>query len=778
MLNKKSIKKKASSVKKKASPKTKLVKKKVAKVAKVEKDNSLAKTSTSLKSLGVAKGGLKFKPMRLPSKKELATKTLVIVESPAKAKTINRYLGNSFIIEASLGHIIDLPKSRIAIDVKDDFKPEYITVRGRAKVLNRLKKMATSVEGILLAADLDREGEAISWHLKNALLPKNPNIKRIDFNEITKPALQAAIKNPREIKEPLVNAQQARRILDRLVGYTISPILWKKIKNGLSAGRVQSVALKYICEREKQIDDFIEAEYWSLSVNLALAKSKKSILKADLYSIAGERQDKQITSEEQMNKLIAVLKDKPFIVSSIAVRERQREATPAYTTSKLQQDASTRLGFSSLKTMMVAQQLYEGIDLGKRGFTGLISYMRTDSNRSSPEAISVLREFIKKEYGPDYVPEKPRSYKNKRGAQDAHEAIRPTNPNLSPDKIGSALTKEQLKLYQMIWQKFVSSQMTNEVSIYTTIELSVDDKNFRAVHRRIKFDGFTLVFDKAESKEKQNDFITKLNKDDELSANKFEPQQHFTKPPPRYSDALMVKVLEEIGIGRPSTYAPTIQTLLKRYYACRIGRNLKPTELGLLVNRIMKQHFPKLVDAVFTAKMEEELDMVASSDKNWVDMLSSFYKPFEITLKEAAENIEDLKASLDKPTEYICEKCGTNMVKRLGRNGYFLACPRFPDCRNAKSIPLGPCVECDEGSTVKRATKKGRAFFGCNRYPDCDFSTWDVPSEEICPECNKLLFEKNSRNRKKELVCLKCEYKKDVSLSESNAGSSAIDQSA
>lgn len=706
----------------------------------------------------------KPKAKRLAAKKTLSKKTLVIVESPAKAKTIHQYLGKSFVIEASLGHIIDLPKSRMAVNVNDDFKPEYITVRGRAKVLKRLKTLASSVAGVLLAADPDREGEAISWHLKSALETKNPNIKRIEFNEITKSALQGAIEKPRKIDENLVNAQQARRILDRLVGYTISPLLWKKIKNGLSAGRVQSVALKYVCDREKEIDEFVEEEYWSLLVHLSLSKS---VLKAELYSIAGKRLERQIQSEEKMNAILAELKEAVFTVHAINSRERQREPSAPYTTSKLQQDASSRLGFSSQKTMIIAQQLYEGLELGKKGFTGLITYMRTDSNRTSPEAMRALRNYIQKEYGESYISPKERKYKNKGGAQDAHEAVRPTYPTLKPEDIAHFLSKEQLRLYQLIWQKFVSSQMTNEVSSYTTVDVQASDKMFRATQRKVKFDGFTRVFDKIDEKTKENALFAKLEKGMELKAKKFEPKQHFTKPPPRYSDAMMVKVLEESGIGRPSTYAPTIQTLLKRYYTSRVGRNLKPTELGLLVNRIMKQHFPRLVDVDFTARMEGNLDMVARSHLNWVKMLRTFYEPFRLTLKEAAESIEDLKAFLDEPTKYVCEKCGTNMVKKLGRNGYFLACPRFPDCRNAKSIPLGPCPLCAEGSTVRRSTKRGRPFFACNRYPDCEFSTWDTPSEEICPKCSKLLFEKMNRKRNKHLVCLKCDYKTEISLDQS-----------
>ncbi len=732
-----------------------------AKKKKIEKEPPSNKITDEVKS----RGGIK----KTQSKASLSKKTLVIVESPAKAKTINKYLGNDYVIEASLGHIIDLPKSRMAVDALHDFQPEYITVRGRAKVLNKLKNIAGCVSGVLLAADPDREGEAISWHLKNALMTKNANIKRIEFNEITKRALQEAITKPREIDLNLVNAQQARRVLDRLVGYNISPILWKKVKRGLSAGRVQSIALKYICERELEIDKFIEEEYWSLSALLSFSKVS---FKAELHSINGVKQDKQIKSEAEMTSLSHSLEKENFVVKTLSSYERKREPTAPYTTSKLQQDASSRLGYSSQKTMMLAQQLYEGIELGKLGFTGLITYMRTDSNRVSPDALSQVREYIRKEYGEKYLSPDIRNYKNKSGAQDAHEAVRPTDPSRHPNQVLHFLNKDQFRLYQMIWQKFVSSQMTSEVSLYTTAEIQAGRALFRSTQRRIVFDGFGHIFDKENMQERANkeneesiepsdsSILSKLQEGMELKLKKFDPKQHFTQPPSRYSDATMVKILEESGVGRPSTYAPTIQTLIKRYYVTRFsGRSLKPSELGFIVNRIMSKHFSVLVDEKFTANMENELDKIAEARLDWVKMLHTFYEPFAKTVVEAAENIEDMKSAMDVPTEHVCEKCGTHMVKRLGRNGYFLACPKFPECRNAKSIPLGPCSVCSEGSTVKRATKKGRPFYGCSRYPDCEFSTWETPSEEICPDCNKLLFQKSAKKNNPELHCLHCNYK-------------------
>ncbi len=692
-------------------------------------------------------------------KSKKAAKTLVIVESPAKARTINKYLGKQYLIEASLGHIIDLPKSRMAVDTENDFKPEYITVRGRAGVLMRLKKLAKASSAVLLAADPDREGEAIAWHLKRALEANNPAIQRIEFNEITKSALQKAISSPREINQNLVDAQQARRILDRLVGYNISPLLWKKVKAGLSAGRVQSVALKQICDREKAIEDFVEEEFWSLKARL---NCSGAILEAELYSIDGVILNKQIQTEEAMSKIIASLKEETFTVLSISRRERQRAPTAPYTTSKLQQDAANHLSFSSQKSMMLAQQLYEGVALGKEGHTGLITYMRTDSKRTAPEAMAALRAFIPQEYGRDYLAKKQREYANKGGAQDAHEAVRPTDLRRKPADISAFLTRDQLRLYQLIWNKFVSSQMSNEISLYTTVQVHAVPKKrmiFRAVHRVISFPGFNILNPAKEKTKSKPLPVDKLQEGAVLQLKKLLPKQHFTQPPPRYTDATIVKLLEESGIGRPSTYAPTIQTLLRRYYVSRVqARALQPTELGHIVNRIMCQHFPHLVNTSFTAAMEKELDQIAASDSDWVHMLHAFYKPFKNTLQDAAQNIEDLKGSLDKPTEHLCEKCNSYMVKRLGRHGYFLACPRFPDCRNAKSLPLGPCSLCEEGFTIRRSTKKGRAFYGCSRYPECEFSTWDRPTDEICPACNKLLFQKQGFKKDAELFCLGCSH--------------------
>ncbi|MBX7056789.1 MAG: type I DNA topoisomerase [Leptospirales bacterium] len=697
-------------------------------------------------------------------------RTLVIVESPAKAKTIHKYLGKNYIIEASMGHIIDLPKSRMAVDVDQDFQPEYITVRGRASILNRLKKLAGSAERVLLAADPDREGEAISWHLSRALGKLNGDIKRIEFNEITKTALEEAIKKPREINQDLVNAQQARRILDRLVGYNISPLLWKKIKRGLSAGRVQSVALRLICSREAEIDRFTPEEYWTLEARLAHGKDS---FKAALHSLDGKKA--AIGAGPEMQAIVDELQDASYAVRSVSVKERKRQPTAPYTTSKMQQDSANKLGFTSQKTMMVAQQLYEGIELEGGVATGLITYMRTDSTRVSPQAIEHVREFIAGQFGREYLSAEPRVYKTSRSAQDAHEAIRPTDPAWTPDRVAPFLSRDQMKLYQLVWQKFVSSQMSDEIADHTSVDIAAGRAIFRATGRTVKFPGFARVFggeegerdeksEKADKKKKEA-LLPPLAENDPLQLKKLEPEQHFTQPPPRYTDASMVKALEECGVGRPSTYAPTLSTLLKRYYVTRLQRALKPTELGRMVDRIMGDHFPDLINTSFTAQMEDNLDRVARNDLDWVEMLRSFYGPFAGVLKNAHETIGEMKNALDEPTDHVCEKCGRNMVKKLGRKGYFLACPGFPECRNAKPIPLGPCPKCADGQIIQRSTKRGRAFFGCSRYPECDFSTWDKPAEHNCPQCGKLLFEKSSRERGRYVACAACSYEEAASQS-------------
>jgi DNA topoisomerase-1 len=680
-------------------------------------------------------------------------KTLIIVESPTKVKTINKYLGKDYIISSSRGHIIDLPKSRLAVNVEEEFQPEYITIRGKAKVLNELKKYAKKADHILLATDPDREGEAISWHLANSLSPLCENIQRIEFNEITENAIKEAIQHPRDLNMDLVNAQQARRILDRLVGYSISPILWKKIKKGLSAGRVQSVALKVICEREAEIDAFVPEEYWSFDISY---KIKSKAYNASLVAHKGEKI--KITSESQATTIQEELEKSDFSIKSITSKKRSRKPQPPYITSKLQQEAANRLGFTTSKTMMVAQQLYEGVELAGEGQVGLITYMRTDSTRISDLALNSVRSFIGEGYPAEYLPEQPNVYTNKKNAQDAHEAIRPTEVTREPDKIKSLLTNDQYKLYNLIWKKFVASQMTPEQTEIHTLTIQASDYDFRSSATKVLFDGFT-VLDK-DSKTKKTSFPN-LNEGDPITVNEYLPEQHFTSPPPRYNDASLVKFLEESGIGRPSTYAPTINTLIKRYYVSRSGRQLVPTVLGKLVNDTVTNNFPNLVSIDFTVGMEEQLDAVEDQKIRWQNMLAEFYDPFIETVHHADENIDDMKGVLDEETDMVCEKCGSPMLKKLGKFGYFLACSAFPECRNAKSLPLGKCPKpgC-EGDVVKRSSKKGRPFYACSEYPECDFVTRESPSSKPCPKCGSLLFSKRIRGKGERLHCLneECDY--------------------
>ncbi|MBN2436032.1 MAG: type I DNA topoisomerase [Spirochaetes bacterium] len=683
-------------------------------------------------------------------------KTLVIVESPTKVKTITKYLGKDYIISSSRGHIIDLPKSRMAVDVDHNFEPEYITIRGKAKVLNELKKFAKKADTVLLATDPDREGEAISWHLANSLAKFCPNIKRIEFNEITRNAVLDAVKNPRELNMSLVNAQQARRILDRIVGYSISPILWKKVKKGLSAGRVQSVALKVICEREEQIDAFNPEEYWTYDIAFKIKGREYS---ASLYAFNNEKIS--ISTREEIDDITSILENSTFVIESLKSKKRTRKPIAPFITSKLQQDAANRLGFTTSKTMMVAQQLYEGIDLGgEDGQVGLITYMRTDSTRISQGAIESVRKYISENYSDEYLPEEPNSYSNKKGSQDAHEAIRPTEVFRTPESIKKMLSGEQYKLYNLIWKRFVSSQMTPERSEIYTLVINGSGYLFRSSATTVLFDGFA-VLDK-EGKAKKAVF-PKVDEGDEVNVSGHMPEQHFTSPPPRYNDASLVKFLEESGIGRPSTYAPTINTLIKRYYVNRSGRQLVPTVLGKLVNTLVKDNFANLVSIEFTSGMEEKLDSIELEKTEWHQMLRDFYDPFIQGVHDAEENIDNLKGVLDEETDLVCELCGAPMLKKLGKFGYFLACSAFPDCRNAKSLPLGRCPQC-EGDVVKRSSKKGRPFYACSEYPECEFVTRDLPADKDCPKCGKLLFKKRIRGKGERLVCLneECGYFMDL----------------
>jgi len=688
--------------------------------------------------------------------KKIKPETLVIVESPSKAKTINKYLGAKYIISSSVGHIIDLPKSRLAIDVENGFKPEYITIRGKAKILNELKKQAGQVNNVLLATDPDREGEAISWHLSNALAGKNSNVKRIEFNEITEAAVKEAVAHPRDININLVNAQQARRFLDRIVGYSISPLLWKKVKRGLSAGRVQSAALKVITDRENEIDHFIPQEFWTLE---AVCSSHNKKFPAMLIHYNKDRG--KIKNKSEMDVILNEVSGKNLTVTEIKTQERKRKAPPPYITSKLQQDAVNRLGFTSKKTMIVAQQLYEGIDLAGSGPTGLITYMRTDSTRIADSAIAMARDYIKANFKPEYLPQTPNIFKLKKNSQDAHEAIRPADVNKTPELIKGDLTRDQYRLYDLIWRRFIACQMTPEVTETLTVNLGCLNSVFRSTGNKVLFSGFTEI-EKLSKSEKN--VLPPLKEGDSVEVSEYKPEQHFTTPPPRFNDASLVKFLEESGIGRPSTYAPTIDTLIKRYYITRSGKQLLPTLLGKIVNDIMSEHFGSLVSIDFTAAMEEKLDEVEASNIEWVKMLGEFYTPFKEMVDLAEVNIAEMKGILDEETEHVCEKCGKKMMKKLGRFGFFLACSGFPECRNAKSLPLGKCPKC-EGNVVKRGSggKRG-GFFGCSNYPECDFITRDTPSDKECPKCGKLLFTKKIKGKGEELICFSkdCGFKVEL----------------
>ena len=699
------------------------------------------------------------KKLRNNSKK----KKLVIVESPAKAKTINRYLGADYVVMSSMGHLIDLPRSRIAIDVNNGFEPEYITIRGRAKILNELKREAKKSEEVLLAADDDREGESIAWHIGNKIKTANASIpiKRIVFHEITKDALNEAIEKPRDIDVAKVNAQKARRVLDRLIGYNLSPLLWEKIKRGLSAGRVQNVALLIICNREGEIEAFVPVEYWTFEVFL---KHKNKEFAAELQKYKGEKIE--LKTKEDVDEIINHLKDKTYKVSSVDIRDRLRNPIAPYTTSKLQQAASTSLGFNSSKTMQIAQGLYEGVSIAGES-TGLITYMRTDSVRISPVAQGQAREFIKKEFGENYLPAEAPSYSVKKNAQDAHEAIRPTNVFLTPDSVKEYLKNDQYKLYKLIWERFVSSQMLPAKMKNTRAIITAGDCEFSVSSSKIEFDGYlkVLTIDKGD-KEKASK-MPNLSKDEICEFIENNPQQHFTTPPPRYNDASLVKVLEEEGIGRPSTYAPIIRTIIARHYVQRKGKQLVPTELGKLVNELISENFPELVNIGFTADMESKLDKIEDDNIEWNKMLKEFYPHFLDTLKTAAENIHNMKDFFNEETDFVCEKCGRKMIKRLGRYGYFIACSGFPECKNAKGISFGVCPKCKGDITLKRS-KRGREFYGCSNYPKCDFVSWDKPIQTPCPKCNGLMVERQIKNKGLFKVCIKedCGYSEEMSEEE------------
>jgi DNA topoisomerase-1 len=685
-------------------------------------------------------------------------KTLVVVESPVKAKTINRYLGNEYIVKSSMGHLIDLPKSRLGVDVDNGFEPDYITIRGRGKILKELKREAQRSRKVFLAADSDREGEAISFHIKNSIKKSNPaaDVQRIVFNEITADAIHDAVLRPRDIDMTLVQAQKARRVLDRLVGYNLSPLLWEKIKKGLSAGRVQSVALKVICEREEEIERFVTQSYWTIE---ALFEKSNKQFRARLIQYNKKKVD--ITRESEADEILGKLKSDRFVVIKVEEKERRRKSPAPFTTSKLQQSAGSKLKFSARKTMMVAQQLYEGIALD-RGPVGLITYMRTDSVRISKQALDEVRQFIDEQYKKNYLPASPNMYKNRSSAQDAHEAIRPTSVFRTPEVVKPYLTRDQYKLYKLIWEHFVASQLPPAVFIQTTVDIQSNGGILRANGQKLRFDGFLKVL-KSESDDKRK-VLPDLETGEVLDPIAVEKEIHFTEPPARYTDATLVKFLEESGIGRPSTYAPIISTLIKRYYIERKNRQFVPTFLGRLTSGLLVESFPDLLNIEFTAKMESKLDDIEDGKMKWNQLLKEFYAPFIASVEHAKQKLDDYKGITDEETDYVCEKCGRKMMKKLGRYGFFLACSGFPECRNARPLPLGKCPRkgCD-GFVVERRTKSKRVFYGCSKYPECDFMTWDKPVDESCPRCGSIMAVKKL-DGESFLVCLRdeCGYRVPV----------------
>lgn len=690
----------------------------------------------------------------------MAYKYLVIVESPAKAKTIEKNLGRNYKVVASVGHIRDLPKSKMGIDVENDYEPHYISIRGKGDVIKSLRSAAKKAEKVYLASDPDREGEAIAWHLAFLLGLDLKEKNRVVFNEITKDAVKAAFKEPRTIDVDLVDAQQARRVLDRLVGYSISPILWRKVKKGLSAGRVQSVALKIIIDREKEIREFIPEEYWSIDGNFKKATKK---FKAAFWGLDGKK--KKLPNAESIKEVTERLDGKDYQVTKVEKKERKRNPSAPFTTSSLQQEAARKLNFRTRKTMMVAQQLYEGIPLGKQGTVGLITYMRTDSTRIADTAKGEAAEFIETTYGSAFSAHGGKKIKNAQGAQDAHEAVRPTSVMRTPEEMEKYLDKDQLKLYRLIWSRFVASQMTPAILDTMKVTLQQNGVIFIANGSKIKFKGFMQVYveGRDDGKEDKENILPELNEGDVVQSISIEPKQHFTQPPARFSEATLIKTLEENGVGRPSTYAPTLETIQRRYYVKLTQKRFEPTELGEIVNSLIEEFFPQIVDTHFTAEMESSLDSIEAGKQEWIKVVDQFYRPFEKELSNAEENIEKIQIK-DEPAGFDCDICGHPMVIKLGRYGKFYACSNFPDCRNTKPIvkEIGvECPVCHQGQVVERKSKKNRIFFGCTRYPECDFTSWDKPVGRNCPKCDNYLVEKKVKGGK-QVVCIKGDYEEDV----------------
>ncbi|HCZ8577630.1 TPA: type I DNA topoisomerase [Enterococcus faecalis] len=690
----------------------------------------------------------------------MAYKYLVIVESPAKAKTIEKYLGRNYKVVASVGHIRDLPKSKMGIDIENNYEPHYISIRGKGDVIKSLKAAAKKAEKVYLAADPDREGEAIAWHLAYLLGLDLKDKNRVVFNEITKEAVKAAFKEPRTINVDLVDAQQARRILDRLVGYSISPILWRKVKKGLSAGRVQSVALKMIIDRENEIREFKPEEYWSIDGNFQKGRKK---FKANFWGVDGKK--KKLPNAEAVKEITSRIDGKDYDVTKVEKKERKRNPALPFTTSSLQQEAARKLNFRTRKTMMVAQQLYEGIALGKQGTVGLITYMRTDSTRIADSAKAEAAEFIEKTYGDEFSAHGGRKAKNTQGAQDAHEAVRPSSVLRTPDEMKKYLDKDQLKLYTLIWSRFVASQMTPAILDTMKVTLQQNGVTFIANGSKVKFKGFMQVYveGRDDGKEDKENILPELVEGDVVKSVDIEPKQHFTQPPARFSEATLIRTLEENGVGRPSTYAPTLETIQRRYYVKLTNKRFEPTELGEIVNSLVSEFFPQIVDTHFTATMETDLDKVGEGQEKWVEVVDRFYKPFEKELTNAEEKIEKIQIK-DEPAGFVCELCGHPMVIKLGRYGKFYACSNFPDCRNTKAIvkEIGvTCPVCHEGQVIERKSKKNRIFYGCSRYPECDFTSWDKPVGRPCPKCGQYLVEKKVKGGK-QVVCINGDYEENV----------------
>ncbi|MCL2404046.1 MAG: type I DNA topoisomerase [Defluviitaleaceae bacterium] len=679
------------------------------------------------------------------------SKNLVILESPSKAKTIKKILGSNYKIEACVGHIRDLPKSQFGIDISNDYEPKYITIRGKGDILATLRKEAKAAKKIYLATDPDREGEAISWHLIHALKLEGKEIERITFNEITKNAVKKSLKEARPIDMNLVDAQQARRVLDRIVGYRISPLLWKKVRKGTSAGRVQSVVLKLVCDREEEIEQFIPEEYWTLEVNLESDKGKFTA-----RYVASDNNKHELKTQADTQAVIDQVKKASFKVQDIKQGTRTKKPAAPFITSTLQQEASKLFGYATSRTMRIAQQLYEGMDIAGEGTVGLISYMRTDSTRVSDDAYEEAKALIQDKYGEDYIPNQRPEYKTKGRAQDAHEAIRPTSVARLPEAVKASLSPEQYKLYKLIWERFVGSQMTPAIYDTLAVKISAATTIFRASGSVLKFDGYLAVYSKNEDSEKDVK-IPALTLGDELKAKSFEPGQHFTQPPPRYSEGSMVRTMEELGIGRPGTFAQTITTLMNRYYVTKENKVLYPTELGEIVNEIMNDYFEDIVNADFTARMEDDLDRVELGELEWKHIVRGFYPPLENKIQEAEEQIGEIEVK-DQETDVLCEHCGRNMVIKFGRFGKFLACPGFPDCRNAKPIleDAGvPCPLCSNKVVIKKS-KKGRNYYGCEKNPECEFISWNLPTGEPCPDCGAYLVEKG--RKKRVIACSACTY--------------------